>query len=526
MSGTSRSATRVEYLLWTAAAAAVVIAAIASTVGPIGADQTCFAYAAWRLLEGDRPGIELWEMKPPLHIYYYAAFFRALGSSELALLAGDALAQLLGMGLFAWGAMRRGAARLGITTALAYGLLYFFVIPQANHGAVEALANALTLAGCGIVLALGERAAAFAVAGCLFGTTFWTKLLPPAFGVVFACAVIGTGARLRKFAWLSGGVAVGVLAWWLLWAGTGDGMQILRDIAAARGFQRGTDNPGQAAGLLGLAFAHAVGWATVTGVLASGVEWSRAAARRIAEIALPVWTGVAGAWSLLSIVMVVAQGKFYGYHFIPFLLPMSLMAGICHAARSDAARTLVRRRVALGLAAALFASLVALRLDLALDVGWGLSTVTNLSHLTAALRSGDLEPYRDRLAALEVWAPARAARVEVGRAVAALSAPGEHVLYLDSGETAFWSRRPSYLRYFAPLPIQRARYDPPLARSALSANVAAELTRFQGSLLVWDPVWLPAGLSRAVDDLLARYDVVRTIEPYQIRVRKGSSATR
>ena len=163
---------RVDRIVWSLAGAAVVLAAIASTLGPIGGDQTCFAYAAWRLLQGDRPGIELWELKPPLHVYYYAAFFRMFGSTEFALLAGDVFIQLLGMSLFAWGAARQGAARLGMTTAVTYGLLYFFVIPHADHGEVEALANGLTLSGCGMLLLLRCSSVAYAIAGCLFGMTF------------------------------------------------------------------------------------------------------------------------------------------------------------------------------------------------------------------------------------------------------------------------------------------------------------------------------------------------------------------
>jgi hypothetical protein len=107
--------------------------------------------------------------------------------------------------------------------------------------------------------------------------------------------------------------------------------------------------------------------------------------------------------------------------------------------------------------------------------------------------------------------------------VAGLSAPDDRVLYLDTGETAFWSRRRSYLRYFSPLPIQRVRFDPSLAETELHADVTAAVRAFRGKVLVWNPSWLPAGVSPAVDDLLSQYDVVRTIAPYEVRVRRPSA---
>jgi hypothetical protein len=149
----------------------------------------------------------------------------------------------------------------------------------------------------------------------------------------------------------------------------------------------------------------------------------------------------------------------------------------------------------------------------AFRIGCEWNAVQNLGRLWDAIRTGELERFRDWVAAQEVEENPRAVRVAVGRAAAGLTGPGEEILYLDNGETAFWARRPSYLRYFAPLPVQRLRFDPRLRRSRLARVTAARIRRFRRRVVVWDRMWLPPALSPAVDRLLSRFRVVTEIAP-------------
>ena len=109
--------------------------------------------------------------------------------------------------------------------------------------------------------------------------------------------------------------------------------------------------------------------------------------------------------------------------------------------------------------------------------------------------------------------------MKVGLAVSRLTSPDEKVLFLDNGQTAFWSRRPSYLRYYYPLPVQRIRFYPGLAGSQLSRTVAAQIRSYPGNVMVWDSNWFPANVCPEVDELRAGFAVNEKIGPYQILTR-------
>lgn len=522
-----------EKVFWGIAIIAILIAAVATVLGPIGVDQNCFAYDAWRLLHGARPGIELWDLKPPFLIYYYAAFFKIFGASEFSLLLGDTFIQLAGMCVFVWGAARQGAVRLGITTVLTYGLLYYFVIPQADHGQVESVANGFTLAGCGIVLGLGGRWIGCLVGGWLFGITFWTKVFPCGFGLLFAAAIICfTGQkndRRKKLASAVVGVISGVVTWFLIWSWDGNGLQVLRDLADARRFQGGLQNPLQITPMMRWFFVYGLGWGVATLLIAARVEWGKALKWLMAGVTTWGWLTLVATWSLLAGLIVIFQGKYFPYHFMHMLLPMSLMTGICHAARKEFGAGHVRRqRIANVLVCLMALGLCWWRhhasIRESVNIGCGRQTVVNAAHLLTVLRDGNRETYKDWLGDREIGENRRSDRMKASLAVSRLTLPDEKVLFLDGGQTAFWSRRLSYLRYYCCLPVQRIRFYPELAGSPLSKAVAAQIRSYPGNVVVWDSNWFPTNVCREADELRADFEVNEKIGPFQILTRMNPPA--
>jgi hypothetical protein len=319
---------------------------------------------------------------------------------------------------------------------------------------------------------------------------------------------------------------LGVAIWFLIWCLNGNGFQVLRDLADARRFQGGLANPLQVTPMVRWSVVYGVGWGVITFLIAARVEWGKALKCLTAGITAWGWLILIASWLSLAGLIVIFQGKYFPYHFMHMLLPMSLMTGICYMARKEFGAGHVRRQqIAIVLVCLLALGIYRLRhhgsIRESVNIGCGRQTVVNATHLFTALRDGKWEDYKEWLAAQESGASKRSDRIKVGFVVSQLTLPDEEVLFLDNGLTAFWSRRPSYLRYFYPLPVQRIRYYPGLANSQVSKEVIVKIKNFKGNVVVLDPNWFPANVCWEVDELLTDFMIKEEVGPFQILKRKS-----
>jgi 4-amino-4-deoxy-L-arabinose transferase-like glycosyltransferase len=165
---------------------------------------------------------DLWNAKPPLHLWLLTLSFFALGPTELALRLPAALAALATT-LLVYTAGRRGlgSAAAGLLAALilvtAGGFTALHVARAGDFDATLTLWITLgTLAWLGY-LRSGRPGLAALTAGS-FALAFLTKglaALLPGPGLLLAVWATGQGARLRRPApWLAGGTVLAVAAGW------------------------------------------------------------------------------------------------------------------------------------------------------------------------------------------------------------------------------------------------------------------------------------------------------------------------
>ncbi|RTQ45826.1 phospholipid carrier-dependent glycosyltransferase [Hymenobacter gummosus] len=165
---------------------------------------------------------DLWNAKPPLHVWLLMLSFASLGPSELALRLPAALAALATVGLvYAAGRRWLGHAAAGLLAALALvtagGFTTLHVARAGDFDATLTLwTTAGTLAWLGY-LRSGRTGLAWLTGGS-YALAFMTKgiaALLPGPGLVLAVWATGRSARLRRPApWLAAGLVLAVALGW------------------------------------------------------------------------------------------------------------------------------------------------------------------------------------------------------------------------------------------------------------------------------------------------------------------------
>lgn len=186
----------------------------------------------------------------------------------------------------------------------------------------------------------------------------------------------------------------------------------------------------------------------------------------------------------LSAVTVVVQAKWFGYHYASFLL------------------------------FSLFAILLALCLDPSRKGRWyGLVVgVTLATWLLSVLAIRGLGPFRETLAnendyALTTYEPRMKTLRRLDREFDLSRQP--EMLFLSDGTANYVIRCRSYLRYFFPLPLQRAQFNEALRGSAVYRQQLAAALAYRGEYVYLEPDWFDLDRHPALKrKLAAEYEAV------------------
>jgi hypothetical protein len=493
---------------------AAVAGAILTLTGRTGGDQEAFMYAASRLLAGARPGLDLWEVKPPVHLYLVALGQWLFGGpSFFSTLAIDMVLQIAGAAVLAAGLARRFGRRIGTLVALLYLADYYVVISYWTRAQVEATANALMMAALGLLIANGFRP--WFLAGVLFATAGITKGLTLLFLVPFGVLVLFSdrGSRSRRLLGFSAGVCAGVLAWAALWAFNGSLLGVLSDLRDVTVFQNSgnVDISRTLTSSLGYVLTSVM-WPTLLGAcLLPFVDWHTALRRSRRPIVL---SGLfLACWVMVSIGVVGYQGLYFTYHYLHFVLGGVLFAGLAAilATRHPSRITGRRFSLAVGLLALLVGTSVAVP-DFRGDFKRSalLSDTAHQVYWLGQVATGKLsrEEYIQRLALRCAYDEDELVRTAA--TVRDYSDSGDSVLYLDTGKIAWRANRESASRYFIPLPVQRvlSGHSPQSAGTQAYRDLYSTIWDYDGPVIVLEEGWFLLENDPALSErVFSRYEV-------------------
>lgn len=311
---------------WVAAAAGLLL--LPMLLYPYGRDQAVFADVARAILSGGMPYRDIWEIKPPGVYLLYAAVTRLLGPALAAIRAVDLLFQAAAAALL----YRLGSALVGRRAALLGALWYaglylhrgFWSTAQAESFA--ALPTLLCFALCRRARGRCAPSRLF-LSGMLVGGVALLKY--PLALPCLAALLLHPSRRGSRGSWLiprgswllAGGAFVLASAWaWLVGGGAWEAyLEIQREFVApyariVHGEASWWGRAGSGAGR----FAAANALPCLLAV--AGILCLRHLGRRAAAFLL--------LWLALAAVAVAAQGKYFGYHWIPVLPPLALLAGL------------------------------------------------------------------------------------------------------------------------------------------------------------------------------------------------------
>jgi MFS family permease len=438
---------------------AALFGAILTLIGRTGGDQEAFMYAASRLLAGARPGMDLWEVKPPVNVYFLALGQWLFGGpSYLCTLTVDMVLQFAGALVLALGLARRFGRRIGILVALLYLADYYVLTRYWTRAQVEATANALMMAALGLLFA--DSIHLWFLAGVLFATAGATKGLTFLFIVPFGVLLLSLdhSSRSRKILVFSAGVCVGLMAWFALWAINGSLIGVLKDIRDITVFQNSGNINIRRALVSSLGYVLTSGmWPVLLGMaLLPFVDWRLALRKSSLSI---LFSGLfLVSWGVVSLSVVAIQGLYFAYHYLHFILGGALFAGLTVflVVHYQSRITWKRSILAVGLLAMLVGTAIAvpdfrdefrrsvLLGDTAHQVYWLMNVVTGRM---------SREEYFQRLSLSMTYDENEL--IKTAEAVRHYSSPGDKVLYLDTGKIAWRADRVSASRYFIPLPVQR-----------------------------------------------------------------------
>jgi hypothetical protein len=495
-----------------------VTGAILTLTGRTGGDQEAFMYAASRLLAGAQPGLDLWEVKPPVHIYFLALGQWLFGGpSYISTLVVDMVLQIVGAVVLAAGSAQRFGKRIGSLIALLYLVNYYVVISYWTRAQVEATANALMMASLGLLIANGSLL--WFLAGVLFATAGITKGLTFLFLLPFSVLVVflDRGSRSRKIVGFSLGVFIGLIMWMTLWALTGSLWGVLSDFRAVTVFQNnGNINFSQAITTSLGYILTSVMWPTLLGIiLLPFVDW-RAAIRSSLRFIVLSGTFLIS-WVIISLGVVAVQKNYFEYHYLHFLLGGVFFAGLSIVLVTNYPNHITRRRCSLSISLLilLFGTAIAvpdfrgdfkqntLLSDTAHQVYWLAEELTGKISRDEYIQRLALRSYYDENVCNKAAAIVRK-----------YSDPEDKVLYLETGKIAWRADRESVSRYFIPLPVQRVLSG----RSMQSADTQAyrdlynTIWYYNGPVIVLEKGWFPLNNDTALQErVFSRYRLVEHI---------------
>ena len=352
-----------------------ILAGSVSLIYPFGRDQGSYGYAAWVLLDGGMPYLDVYAYKPPMNVLLHALAMGLFGVNTWAIRAMD-IAWTAATGLVVasvalelW--KRRDAA-------LAAGLAVPFFYYQIDYWTTAQTDGWMTLPCAAAVWAVlrGGRAldlskrrsiAWWIGAGALAGVAVLFKYTAGLIGLPMLMALAWVRASYRHRVWvgipamlLGGLLTLGACWAWLFIGGAWDAfLETQLGLAAYVGTRADLSDVSQTlkwlftlertkTDLVPLVWAPFV--ALVPALIAarpkSRADWAG-------------W-GLVVSWWLIAFGNVLVQGKFYDYHYLPLLAPSALVAGLGFSALLRLPLSRIPRRIArVALVAGLIAVAVA-----------------------------------------------------------------------------------------------------------------------------------------------------------------------
>lgn len=305
-----------------ALSAIAILWAVMSLTYPFGWDQGLFAWAGNVVAHGGLPYRDAWDVKGPLVHYIYAFAQLAFGVHlwsirivDLAFLTTAALAIMRVMTVL----IDRRTARW---SAL------FFVLWYASHSfwhtaQPDGWAGMMVMVAAAPVVGAGRpRAAHFVALGVTIGLATLTKplhaamLLPP-FAVVFFADT--TARRLRATAALLGGWLAPLALTALWFAANGALGELVRVHLRDAAYYAAATGSGRLQGIVNdLLTRRVLSVGLPLGVYGAWVLWKL---DRTAAILF-------GGWAAIAIGIVIAQDRFFAYHWLPFLPPAVVLGAV------------------------------------------------------------------------------------------------------------------------------------------------------------------------------------------------------
>jgi len=311
-----------------------------SLLWPMGRDQGIFAWAGDVICRGGVPYRDAWEQKGPAAHYTYAAAQRLFGHHQWAVRVFDYVfvaAGAAGAWLLAarWRRDERNPANpasiAGVTAAVLFWLWYGGIgyWSTAQPDGWIAVLQVLAVAAVATLPRAGPAAAGFLVGICCLYKPHYGIFLPALLPPLWCKPTVSTALRLRKTVTMAAAFCLPLAltaAWFWHRGALRDLFQCLFVFNWEAHLAAEPLSAGQAIHRLGEFFFSVVPdyWdprvapAFPLVVLGFCSIWRNARP----------WFWTALAWLALDLAAVVAQGKYFGYHWKPLYGPLAVAAGV------------------------------------------------------------------------------------------------------------------------------------------------------------------------------------------------------
>lgn len=352
-----------------------ILAGSVSLIYPFGLDQGSYGYAAWVLLDGGMPYLDVYAYKPPMNVLLHALAMGLFGVNTWAIrvldIAWTAATGLVvaSVALELW--KRRDAA-------LAAGLAVPFFYYQIDYWTTAQTDGWMTLPCAAAVWAVlrGARAldlsrrrtiAWWVGAGALAGVAVLFKYTAGLIGLPMLLALAWVRATVRRPVWvgipamlLGGLLTLGACWAWLFIGGAWDAfLETQLGLASYVGTRADlSDVPQTLKWLFSLQRTKTdlvpLVWAPFVALVPALI-----ALRPKSRADWAAWSLILS-WWLIAFGNVLVQGKFYDYHYLPLLAPSALVTGLGFSAllRFPLSR-IPRRSIRVALIAGLIAVAIA-----------------------------------------------------------------------------------------------------------------------------------------------------------------------